>query len=115
MQVHELGFSDMSKVYVFRGSKEIPAEQILDQLGLSASGRRPHKGAAPGVAGAGGFPNSGITRFLLPASECEYTLNAVFFVLQFFFTVLCFGFNVAMDCLQFGNLGVFFFFFAAAG
>ena len=74
----------MSKVYVFRGSKEIPAEQILDQLGLSASGRRPHKGAAPGVAGAGGFPNSGITRFLLPASECEYTLNAVFFVLQFF-------------------------------
>lgn len=79
MQVHELGFSDMSKVYVFRGSKEIPAEQILDQLGLSAAGRRPQKGA-PGIAGAGGFPNSGITRFLLPASECEYTLNAVFIV-----------------------------------
>ena len=72
----------MSKVYVFRGSKEIPAEQILDQLGLSASGRRPHKGAAPGVAGAGGFPNSGITRFLLPASECEYTLNALLDELQ---------------------------------
>lgn len=79
VQVHELGFSDMSKVYVFRGSKEIPAEQILDQLGLSAAGRRPQKGA-PGIAGAGGFPNSGITRFLLPASECEYTLNAVFIV-----------------------------------
>ncbi|KAH1226930.1 Protein transport protein SEC23 [Glycine max] len=82
VQVYELGFSDMSKVYVFRGSKEIPAEQILDQLGLSASGRRPHKGAAPGVAGAGGFPNSGITRFLLPASECEYTLNALLDELQ---------------------------------
>ncbi|KHN24039.1 Protein transport protein Sec23A [Glycine soja] len=71
----------MSKVYVFRGSKEIPAEQILDQLGLSAAGRRPQKGA-PGIAGAGGFPNSGITRFLLPASECEYTLNALLDELQ---------------------------------
>jgi len=69
----------MSKVYVFRGSKEITADQVLDQLGLSTAGRRPHKTAA-GVAGAGvgGFPSSGITRFLLPASECEYTLNAVF-------------------------------------
>ncbi|KAL2567441.1 hypothetical protein AAZV13_18G003500 [Glycine max] len=73
VQVHELGFSDMSK--------EIPAEQILDQLGLSAAGRRPQKGA-PGIAGAGGFPNSGITRFLLPASECEYTLNALLDELQ---------------------------------
>lgn len=60
----------MSKVYVFRGSKEIPKDQILEQLGLaSASGRRPIKGAP--------FPNSGVSRFLLPASDCEYTLNAV--------------------------------------
>ncbi|TKY47800.1 transport protein Sec23A [Spatholobus suberectus] len=70
----------MSKVYVFRGSKEIPAEQVLDQLGLSASGRRPHKGAA--VPGAAGFPNPPITRFLLPASDCEYTLNALLDELQ---------------------------------
>ncbi|KAK7379615.1 hypothetical protein VNO80_05079 [Phaseolus coccineus] len=83
VQVHELGFSDMSKVYVFRGSKEIPADQVLDQLGLSTSGRRPHKTPA-GVAGAsvGGLPSSGITRFLLPASECEYTLNALLDELQ---------------------------------
>ncbi|XP_014521726.1 protein transport protein SEC23 [Vigna radiata var. radiata] len=83
VQVHELGFSDMSKVYVFRGSKEIPADQVLDQLGLSTPGRRPHK-ASTGVAGAGagGLPSSGITRFLLPASECEYTLNALLDELQ---------------------------------
>ncbi|XP_047148015.1 protein transport protein SEC23-like, partial [Vigna umbellata] len=76
-------FSDMSKVYVFRGSKEIPADQVLDQLGLSTPGRRPHK-TSPGVAGAGagGLPSSGITRFLLPASECEYTLNALLDELQ---------------------------------
>ncbi|QCE13067.1 protein transport protein SEC23-like [Vigna unguiculata] len=83
VQVHELGFSDMSKVYVFRGSKEIPADQVLDQLGLSTAGRRPHK-APVGIAGpgAGGLPGSGITRFLLPASECEYTLNALLDELQ---------------------------------
>ncbi|XP_027334029.1 protein transport protein SEC23-like isoform X4 [Abrus precatorius] len=80
VQVHELGFSDMSKVYVFRGSKEIPKDQVLDQLGLATSGRRPHKGAPGGVGG--GFPYSGITRFLLPASDCEYTLNALLDELQ---------------------------------
>ncbi|KAI5406399.1 protein transport protein SEC23 [Lathyrus oleraceus] len=75
VQVYELGFSDMSKVYVFRGSKEIPKDQILEQLGLaSASGRRPIKGAP--------FPNSGVSRFLLPASDCEYTLNALLEELQ---------------------------------
>ena len=76
VQVHELGFTDMSKVYVFRGSKEIPKEQILEQLGLAsaASGRRPIKGAP--------FPNSGVSRFLLPASDCEYTLNALLEELQ---------------------------------
>lgn len=78
VQVHELGFSDMSKVYVFRGSKEIPKDQILEQLGLASSavsGRRPIKGVNP-------FPNSGVSRFLLPASDCEYTLNALLEELQ---------------------------------
>ncbi|XP_073225298.1 protein transport protein SEC23 E-like isoform X2 [Cicer arietinum] len=76
VQVHELGFSDMSKVYVFRGSKEISKDQILEQLGLasSASARRPMKGAP--------FPNSGVSRFLLPASEGEYTLNSLLDELQ---------------------------------
>ncbi|PNY13181.1 transport protein SEC23-like [Trifolium pratense] len=78
VQVHELGFSDMSKVYVFRGSKEIPKDQILEHLGLASSvvsGRRPIKGVAP-------FPNSGVSRFLLPASDCEYTLNTLLEELQ---------------------------------
>ena len=38
MQVHELGFSEISKVYVFRGSKEISKDQVLEQLGLSGAG-----------------------------------------------------------------------------
>ncbi|KAL3835030.1 hypothetical protein ACJIZ3_009766 [Penstemon smallii] len=81
VQVHELGFSEMSKVYVFRGSKELSKDQVLEQLGIGVSSARRQgiqKGGGGGpspVAGAG--PVSGITRFLLPASDCEYTLNTL--------------------------------------
>lgn len=80
VQVHELGFSDMSKVYVFRGSKEISKEQVLEQLGLAVSGRRTAAGGFQQKGLPSGFPDSGITRFLLPASDCEYTLNSVGFL-----------------------------------
>ncbi|OMO55495.1 Zinc finger, Sec23/Sec24-type [Corchorus olitorius] len=79
-QVHELGFSDMSKVYVFRGSKEISKEQVLEQLGLGVAGRRPTPGYPKGLQN--GFTNTGINRFLLPASDCEYTLNSLLDELQ---------------------------------
>lgn len=82
VQVHELGFSEMSKVYVFRGSKDMSKDQVLEQLGLAVGGSRR---AVPGIQKSGGGPspvagagpNTGINRFLLPASECEYTLDSV--------------------------------------
>ncbi|KAL5703102.1 Protein transport protein S23 E [Ranunculus cassubicifolius] len=83
VQVHELGFSDLSKVYVFRGTKEITKEQILDQLGLSPSAQRGAAGYTPkGITN--GFNSSlpAIHRFLLPASECEFTIDSVLEELQ---------------------------------
>ncbi|KAG9446023.1 hypothetical protein H6P81_012151 [Aristolochia fimbriata] len=74
VHVHELGFSDLSKVYVFRGNKELTKEQILDQLGLSAGQRGPGK-AMPGAAAMSYHGN--VNRFLLPAADCEYTLNSL--------------------------------------
>lgn len=72
VHVHELGFSDLAKVYVFRGDREVSKDQISKQLGLGAAyGRR------GGPKGKGGFNNAGLDRFLLPASECEYTLDSV--------------------------------------
>ncbi|KAL5542793.1 hypothetical protein UlMin_010503 [Ulmus minor] len=82
VQVHELGFSDMSKVYVFRGSKEIAKEQILDQLGLGSTGRRPVVGGYQPKVVQNVYPGTGINRFLLPASDCEYTLNLLLDELQ---------------------------------
>jgi len=106
VHVHELGFSEMNKVYIFRGSKEVSKDQVLDHLGL---GRRAQpgypKGAGqqPGVVqnGVGVFPNSGVNRFLLPASDCEYTLNAVSFL---FFNVF---FWVFIDQFWVVNMGLF--------
>ncbi|KAI3676888.1 hypothetical protein L1987_86502 [Smallanthus sonchifolius] len=84
VQVHELGFSDMSRVYVFRGSKEMSKDQVLDQLGLGggfAGGRRvggvPGQGFQKGGVQGGGFPNPGVTRFLLPASEGAYIIHSL--------------------------------------
>ncbi|KAF3626090.1 putative anthocyanidin 3-O-glucoside 5-O-glucosyltransferase 1-like [Capsicum annuum] len=73
VQVHELGFSDMSKVYVFQGSKGLSKDEVLDQLGLGRKG----VGGVGGVGGAIGGTHHGLTRFLLPASECEYTLDSL--------------------------------------
>ncbi|KAJ4956849.1 hypothetical protein NE237_013632 [Protea cynaroides] len=81
VQVHELGFSDLTKVYVFRGSKDISKDQVLDQLGLSASANRPAPGYPKGAQQ--GLINSAlVNRFLLPASDCEYTLNSLLDELQ---------------------------------
>ncbi|KAI0522984.1 hypothetical protein KFK09_005373 [Dendrobium nobile] len=84
VQLHELGFSELSKLYVFRGTKEISKELILDQVGLSAPGSAPTPGFPKGgMSQANGLhPAASINRFLLPASDCEYTLNALLDELQ---------------------------------
>ncbi|MBA0846127.1 hypothetical protein Goarm_022573 [Gossypium armourianum] len=78
--VHELGFTEMSKVYVFKGSKEISKEQVLEQLGLPAAGRRSTAGYPKGLQN--GYTNTVVNRFLLPASDCEFTLNSLLDELQ---------------------------------
>ncbi|XP_077212973.1 protein transport protein SEC23 E-like [Tasmannia lanceolata] len=80
VHVHELGFSDLTKVYVFHGAKEISKEKILDQLGLSVGAQRAG-GFSKGVV-QNGFSHGIVNRFLLPASDCEYTLNSLLDELQ---------------------------------
>eukprot|EP00742_Colponemidia_sp_Colp-10_P002689 GILJ01002874.1.p1 GENE.GILJ01002874.1~~GILJ01002874.1.p1 ORF type:complete len:758 (+),score=106.72 GILJ01002874.1:32-2305(+) len=70
-QVHELGFADCPKAYIFRGNKEVTAQQVQDQLGLAV--RNDPRGPAVG---------SGARRFLLPVSECEFALNSILDDLQ---------------------------------
>uniref|UniRef100_A0A0E0F5B1 Protein transport protein SEC23 n=1 Tax=Oryza meridionalis TaxID=40149 RepID=A0A0E0F5B1_9ORYZ len=87
VHLHELGFSDLSKIYVFRGTKEISKEQILDQLGLAGAGRpgfpkMPQQPGGPQINGMHPPATAGVTRFLLPVSDCECTLSTLLDELQ---------------------------------
>ncbi|OVA18466.1 zinc finger protein [Macleaya cordata] len=78
--VHELGFGLIPKSYVFKGSKDITKDQILDQMNFFAKKPKPVTGV---IAGArDGLTAESIARFLLPASECEFALNSVLEELQ---------------------------------
>eukprot|EP00250_Pteridium_aquilinum_P017609 c23703_g1_i2 orf=622-2778(+) len=82
VHVHELGFLEVSKSYVFRGSKDITKDEIIDYLGLVDGAR---KGAKPAGVIAGihdGISAKNINRFLVPASDCEFSFNSVLSELQ---------------------------------
>lgn len=90
MQVHELGFGQMPKSYVFKGSKEVTKDQLLEQMNFFARKPRPPLGVIAGTRD--GLSADSIARFLLPASECEFVLSSVKFsyVLYFFFVLMFF-------------------------
>ena len=74
--VHELAASEIPRAYLFRGTREITTQEVAKLLGL---GLVQYKRQA-GMPGPSGTP--GIGRFLLPYSECEYTLESIIDDLQ---------------------------------
>ncbi|EME83744.1 uncharacterized protein MYCFIDRAFT_133546 [Pseudocercospora fijiensis CIRAD86] len=77
-QVHELGYTECAKSYVFRGNKDYGAKQVQEMLGLAGAGARPGmqpqpQPGRPAVPAVGGAQ----ARFLLPVSECEFQLTNV--------------------------------------
>ena len=74
VHVHELGFAQIPKTYVFRGNKDISKEQLLEHMSFFAKKPKP-----PGViAGArDGLSADSISRFLLPKADCEFAFNSV--------------------------------------
>ncbi|MCJ1338745.1 GTPase-activating protein S23 [Bachmanniomyces sp. S44760] len=71
-QVHELGYTECAKSYVFRGSKDYNAKQVQEMLGLISSGMRPNMQQQPGRPP----PAMGsAARFLLPVQQCEFQLT----------------------------------------
>lgn len=76
-QVHEIGYTECPKSYVFRGSKEYSAKQVQEMLGLAQAAMRPgmpmQQGRVPGGPAA---------RFLLPVSQAEFQLTKALEQLQ---------------------------------
>ncbi|EFN51277.1 hypothetical protein CHLNCDRAFT_141205 [Chlorella variabilis] len=87
VHVHELGFSECPKAYVFRGTKDYSAGQVQEQLGLHSQAAQ-RRGAGPPSplkqGGAGGaVPGSRPgNRFILPLSDCEFAVNQALEELQ---------------------------------
>ncbi|XP_010939452.1 protein transport protein SEC23 C [Elaeis guineensis] len=80
VQVHELGFGQVPKSYVFKGSKEVTKEQILEQMCFFTRKPKPSVGVIAGSRD--GLSAESIARFLLPASECEFVLDSLLEELQ---------------------------------
>ena len=70
--MHELGYGECSKSYVFRGGKEYSPKQIQDMLGLGSQNR-----AAPRPGQPVPTQSFGAARFLMPAQQCEFQLTGI--------------------------------------
>lgn len=77
VHVYELGFTECTKCYVFRGAKEYTSTQIVDQLGLRAP-----QAQARAAGGAAAPPPAPSRRFLMPLSECEFNVTTALEELQ---------------------------------
>ena len=75
--MHELVASEVPKAYLFRGTKETTAQDVAKMLGLGLVQFKRPAGMPGPSAGA-----AGIGRFLLPYSECDYTLESIIDDLQ---------------------------------
>ena len=76
--VHEIGYEECAKSYVFRGSKDYSAKQVQEMLGLTSAGMRPGMQPAPGRP----LPMGPASRFLLPVQQAEFQLTKVLETLQ---------------------------------
>ena len=75
--VHELAASEVPRAFLFRGSREVNAQEVAKLLGLGlVQFKRPAGMPGPSAGTAG------IGRFLLPYSECDYTLESIIDDLQ---------------------------------
>lgn len=73
VQVHELGFSEIPKSYVFRGSKDYTQAQIQEMLALTPPSSANRTAQSP---------STNAFRFVMPAEMCEFTLSQIFEQLQ---------------------------------
>jgi len=78
VMVHELGFTDCPRSYVFRGTKEYAPQRVQDLLGILPPGR----GGVSQHQAQAGSREPALGRFLVPVGECSFTLESILEDLQ---------------------------------
>lgn len=82
-QVHELGYTECAKSYVFRGTKDYTPKQVQEMLGLMAPSLRPNvpqqQQPQPGRPAQ---PMGSAARFLLPVDQCQVQMRTALQQLQ---------------------------------
>lgn len=81
VHVHELGFTDCPKSYVFRGDKEYSTQKVQDMLGITPT-RMGHIVGANNPAATLSGKQPAVGRFLMPVGECTFALEQVLEDLQ---------------------------------
>ena len=82
VQVHEVGFADLPKSFVFRGGKEYTTPQIQDMLGLGISTAQ--SASASNLQSAAGGSRGSVSmspsafRFLMPVDQAEFAISTLF-------------------------------------
>lgn len=78
VQLHELGYTECPKSFVFRGNKAPEASKVSALLGIRPGGPSVHS-QSYGQSGSSGptADQSAIGRFLVPVSECGFSLESV--------------------------------------
>ncbi|OLL24880.1 Protein transport protein SEC23 [Neolecta irregularis DAH-3] len=76
-QIHEIGYTECAKSYVFQGKKNYTAKRVQDMLGILPANMRPQQ-----PSGGPQRPSGVAARFLLPVSQCEFQLTSVLEQLQ---------------------------------
>jgi protein transport protein SEC23 len=81
VHVHELGFTDCPKSYIFRGDKDYMPQKVQEMLNIS-----PARGGPLGIPGSGNIQAMNkppaIGRFLMPVGECTFALEQILEDLQ---------------------------------
>jgi protein transport protein SEC23 len=73
-QVHEIGYTECPKAYVFRGNKDVTGKQVQEMLGLSSAALRPGAAIQPGRPAP---PSGAAARFLLPVQQGEFQITNI--------------------------------------
>lgn len=79
VHVHELGYIECTKSYVFKGSKTYTPEQVAEYLGL---GNRAVPMTRGGAQANGNLPAMKGQGFIVPLAQCEFQVSEILDELQ---------------------------------